>query len=244
MLQVVNGVDQVVSEKLNEAAMEFFALSSAKLAHIHLNSLLEKENIRVSRSPALANHLWSGSFLWTNHVTPSGLAILVFTSESYLKTDIMKQALVLECSTKFNYSEEDVTKLTETMIIFPNSVEELTERLKALLVISSFLFEETKMLPQAAKKLVNWCTDNRSLLEARAASDKFYLTMLTLAIDERIYLWLKSCCKAVNVTSTAVSFMNFTTITSSIELNNFHYAVPSSVKAFRPKSSNENKEDS
>ena len=156
MLQVANGVDQVVSEKLNEAAMEFFALSSAKLAHIHLNSLLETENIRVSISPALANHLWSGSFLWTNHVTPSGLAISVFTSESYLKTDIMKQALVLECSTKFNYSEEDVTKLTETMIIFPTSVEELTERLKALLVISSFLFEVTKMLPQAAKKLVNW----------------------------------------------------------------------------------------
>ena len=46
MLQIANGVDEAASEKLNEIAMEF-ALSSAKLAYIHLNSLLETENIRV-----------------------------------------------------------------------------------------------------------------------------------------------------------------------------------------------------
>lgn len=62
ILQIVNGVDEAVSENLNDAAMKFFALSSAKLAHIHLNSLLETENIRVSISPAFANHLRSGSF--------------------------------------------------------------------------------------------------------------------------------------------------------------------------------------
>lgn len=128
------------------------------------------------------------------------------------------------------------------MIIFPTSVDELIERLRALLVINSFLFEETILLPQTAKKLVNVCVDNRSILEARTASDKFYLTMLTLAIDKKIYLWSKFYCKAVNVTSLSVDFMNFTTITLSIELNNFHYAVPSPVQSFRPKPGSEDKD--
>ena len=50
----------------------------------------------------------------------------------------MKHALGFECSTKLNYSDEDVSKLTEAMIIFPISVDEFIERLKALLAISSF----------------------------------------------------------------------------------------------------------
>ena len=115
MLQIANRVGKAVSDALNDDAMDFLSLSSAKNAHIHLNSILDAENIRVSVSPALANHLWSGSFLWTNHITPSGLASSVLTSLSYLKLDIMQEALVLECSTKFKFSDHDVTKLTETM---------------------------------------------------------------------------------------------------------------------------------
>lgn len=134
-------------EVLNDDAMDFFSLSSAKNAHIYLNSILEAKNIRVSVSPALANHLWSGSFLWINHITPSGLASSVLTSES----DIMQEALALECSTKFKFSDDDVTKLTETMVIFPTSVEDFLQRQKALSLLSCFFFEEHKMLPQASK---------------------------------------------------------------------------------------------
>ena len=85
MLMISNGSSNIVPDTLNDEAMAFFALTKAKLAHIHLNSMFETENIRVSVSPALANHLWNGSFLWTNHDTPSGLAASVLSSESYLK---------------------------------------------------------------------------------------------------------------------------------------------------------------
>jgi len=44
------------------------------------------------------------------------------------------------------------------------------------------------MLPQVLCKMMIWCTDNRSLLEARLASNRNCLPVLTLTIDERIYL--------------------------------------------------------
>ena len=90
--------------------------------------MLETKTIRVSVSPTLTNYLWNGIFLWTNHVTPSGLASLVLTSESYLKNDILQEALVLDNSTKFNISDENISKLTETTIVFPVSVDDFLER--------------------------------------------------------------------------------------------------------------------
>ena len=54
--------------------------------------------------------------------------------------------------------------------------------------------------------------DNRSLLEARASADKQFFTRLLLSIDERIYLWLKSCCRATNVKESKMELMNFNPI--------------------------------
>ena len=233
MIMIANGSSNIVPDTLNDEAMAFFALSKAKLAHIHLNSMLEAENIRVSVSPALANHLWNGSFLWVNHVTPSGLAASVLTSESYLKNDVLQEALVLDISTRFSISDENISKLTETTIVFPVSVDDFLERQKALHLISAFFFEEDKLLPQALKILLNWCNSNRALLEARTSSDKKYLVKLTLAIDERIYLWLRSCCRATNLNDTKQQLMNFHSIVSNIEINCFNYSIPSAVKSLQ-----------
>ena len=104
--------------------------------------------------------------------------------------------MVLDCSTRFNISEENVVKLTETSVISPSTAEEFVERQKALHLLCAFFFEEDKILPQAILTFKNWCFDNRSLLEARLAADKRYLTRLIFAIDESIYLCLKSCCRA------------------------------------------------
>ena len=233
MLMIANGSSNIVPDTLNDEAMAFFALSKAKLAHIHLNSMLETENIRVSVSPALANHLWNGSFLWVNHVTPSGLAASVLTSESYLKNDVLQEALVLDISTRFSISDENVSKLTETTIVFPVTVDEFLERQKALHLLSVFFFEEDKLLPQALKMFLNWCNANRALLEARTSGDKKYLVKLTLAIDERIYLWLRSCCRAANLNDTKQDLMNFHSMVSNIEINCFNYSIPSAVKSLK-----------
>ena len=235
MLMIANGSSNIVPDTLNVDAMAFFALSKAKLAHIHLNSMLETENIRVSVSPALANHLWNGSFLWSNHVTPSGLAASVLTPEIYLKNDVLHEAMVLDISTRFSISNEDVSKLTEITIIFPTSVDDFLERQKALHLLSVFFFQEDKILPQALQIFMNWCSSNRALLEARTSSDKKYLVKLTLAIDERIYLWLRFCCKASNLNEKNKDLMNFHSIVSNIKSNCFYYSIPSVVKPFKAK---------
>ena len=123
--------------------------------------------------------------------------------------DFLQESLVLDVSTKFSMSEESISKLTETTIVFPKNVEEFIERQKALHLICVFFFEEEKLLPQALRILLFWCTSNRSLLEARSANDSKYLVKLMLAIDERIYLWLPSCCRATNVNDTKKELMNF-----------------------------------
>ena len=120
-------------------------------------------------------------------------------------------------------------------------MEEFIERQKALHLICVFFFEEEKLLPQALRILLFWCTSNRSLLEARSANDSKYLVKLMLAIDERIYLWLRSCCRATNVNDTKKELMNFHSITSNIEVNNFSYSILSSVKSLNSEDKSSNK---
>ena len=129
-----------MSGELNKEAMDLFALPNSKAAYIHLNSLLESNKVRCSVSPAMANHLFVGSFRWTNMIKPSGLASLVLTSESYLREIILSEALVLEVSTRFGISSEFVSKLTETTIVFPENCEDMIERFKGLKVLADYFF--------------------------------------------------------------------------------------------------------
>ena len=80
-------------------------------------------------------------------------------------------------------------------------------------------FDSYKLLPQALLSITNWCKDNRSLMEARASSDKHFFTRLLLSVDERIYLWYKSCCRATNINDSKMELMNFGPIISGVESN-------------------------
>ena len=62
MLLIASGEGQAMPDELSKEAMDFFALPNSKAAHIHLNSLLESNKARCSVSPAMANHLFVGSF--------------------------------------------------------------------------------------------------------------------------------------------------------------------------------------
>ena len=119
MLLIASGEGQVVLEELNDEAMAFFVLPNSKVAHINLNSPLESEKVRGSVSPAIADHLFVASFRWSNMIRPSGLASLVLTIESYPRTDVLNEAMVLDLSTRFEISDEYISKLTVTKNNFP-----------------------------------------------------------------------------------------------------------------------------
>ena len=75
----------------------------------------------------MANHLYAASFRWVNMIRPSGFASSILTTKSYLRTDVLNEAMVLDVSTQFDILEEYVTKLTETTIIFPDNCEDVIE---------------------------------------------------------------------------------------------------------------------
>ena len=111
MLLIASEEFQAVSEELNDEAMAFFALPNSKAAYINLNSPLESEKVRVR---------------WSNMSRPLGLASSVLTTESYLRIDVLNKATVLDVSTRFEISDEYISKLTETTIIFPESCEDMS----------------------------------------------------------------------------------------------------------------------
>ena len=173
----------------------------------------------------MANHLYAASFRWVNMIRPSGFASSILTTESYLRTDVLNEAMVLNISTRFDISEEYVTKLTETIIIFLDNCEDMIERFKTVKVLANYFFGSSNIITKAYTSLTNWCSDNRSILEARFAMDTSLIPKLMVSTDERVHLFLKSCVKAEYPNRSSREHLNFQTILMAIELNNLNYFI-------------------
>ena len=140
MLLIAYGEGQVIPETLNSEAMIFFPLPHVKTAHIHLNSLLESEKVRCWVSSAISNHLCISSFRWVNMICPSGFASSILITKLYLRIDVLNEAMVFDVSIRFDMSDEYVTKLTETTIIFRVSCEDMIERFITIKVLVDYFF--------------------------------------------------------------------------------------------------------
>ena len=79
-------------------------------------------------------------------IRSSGFASSILTTESYLRTDVLNEAMVLDVSTRFDISEEYVTKLTETTIIFPDNCEDMIERFKTMKVLANYFFGSSNII--------------------------------------------------------------------------------------------------
>ena len=236
MILIAGTSGEAIPDPFSNEGMQFFSQSNEKNDLIYLNSHLEQRNIRVSVPAAVATLLLHGSFLWTNHCLPSGLAMSLLVFETIDRYDILQEALVIDLSTRFEITATTVDKLTKTHICRPRSTKEFLEKLKALNVITILFWSEVERLPQALTVLSNWCTDNRCLIEARAASDKqFLVAKMSVAIDERIYLWLKSCHKARDGTDTNDTLIDFSSLQSQLEVNNFNYSLPATIQTVKRK---------
>ena len=96
----------------------------------------------------------------------------------------------------------------------------MTERFSALKLIASFFFGEVTVLPQSLTALTNWCEDNIALLKTRLMLDPSFLTKFMMSIDDRIYQWLKQCCKATSIgVKTELDLLNLKIVCSDIQTN-------------------------
>jgi hypothetical protein len=224
-------VGEAQPSKVGDDAMEFFKLPGIRQAHIHLNSLLDSKGIRVSISHAAANALFCGAFKWSNLLTPSGFSASVLESESFLRSDILRDAMVLEASTKFGISDEYVDKLTKTSIQFPTTSEDLIERFKAMQEFGTLFFKMESFIAQFYISLVNWSIKSRRILDLRIAMDPKFIAKFLVATDSRVNLYLETCMSSESPMDVSHRYLDSRKLCEDIEVNSFHYNLPSSVKS-------------
>ena len=229
MILVASSTGEITDPEYSADAAEFFKVSNTLHAQVMLNSLFETEGLDVSVSSAVATSFLYGSFLWRNALSPSGFAASVLTSEGVFRTDTLHEGMVLDYSTKFDMSQSSLNKLTKSHVVFPTDVEDTIQRLKGLKLLSNFFFKKSSYLSQGMTKVVNFCCDNKMILRKHIHLDSKFIAKLICAIDERIYLWLKQCGTHTAVTDTDHSLVEFSSLTSDVQLSRFNYVLPPSV---------------
>ncbi len=240
MLLVASSTGEARPNVLNDTAMEFFSQSNSFNAQIMLNSLMEDARLQVSVSPAVATLLFNGSFLWTNTMTPSGFSGAVLSSENdVLRSDTFEEALVLNLSTKFEMSAASLTKLTKTQVVLPRSVDDTIERFKALKILAVLFFSDGSPIPLGLMHLVDWCEMNKITLSKYFYMDELFLARIIVAVEDRIFQWLRQCCKATSMMDTSLVLIDLKTLTDDLDLGRFTYNLPPSVQVLSKK----NKDD-
>jgi hypothetical protein len=234
MLLNASSIGEAKPSSLTDQAMDFFKLPGIKQAHVHLNSMMESKGIRVSIPHAVVNTLYYGAFRWTNLATPSGFAASVLETESYLRNDVLQNAMVLEAATKFSISDKYVDKLTKTAVQFPVTAEEIIERFKAMRALASFFFPMESYITQFYIQIANWCMKNRGIIDLRVAMDKKFIAKFLVATDNRVNMFLGECMRAEMPMDVSPRWLNSRSIYERIEMGEFNYNLPSSVKTILP----------
>ena len=173
--------------EINKKAAEFFKCTSLLNASILLNSLLEAERIECSVSNAVVTALIHGSLLWASPMQPSGLACSVLTSEDITRQDTLYEGIVLDISIKFEMSSASLEKMTKTQVKLPVDIDGVIDRIRALQVLTEFLFGPRIFGAQGLRGLSNKCLDNKKTLKVKAAQDSKFIAKFLCCIDDRLY---------------------------------------------------------
>ena len=113
MMLVASSRGTVVPSELEEEAQKNFKLSSVSKAQQFLESYLETKSIECTIQTAVANLLLQGCFLWSNPLTPPGLAGSVIASKDVIFNISIHEGILLDFSTKHEISKSSLSKLTK-----------------------------------------------------------------------------------------------------------------------------------
>jgi len=116
MILVASSIGEVTETEPNEKAAQFFKSSSLLNANIFLNSLFEAEQLDCSVSNAVTNAFLHGSFLWSNALTPSGLAASVITTEDLLTTSSDLEQIYSYKRISYAYGIQGTTRSRQLLI--------------------------------------------------------------------------------------------------------------------------------
>ena len=243
MILIASSQGEASPIEASEETLEFFKQSSVLNAQIFLNSYFESEKIECSVSTALTTSLMHGSFLWTNSLTPSGLASSVITSSDIIRADTLHEGIVLDYSTKYEMNSSSLAKLTKTQILFPVDVESTIERLKAFHALVKLFLGKLSYPQQGLRRLVNLCSDNRRLLRTRQYLDDMFIPKFLFSVDDRLNQWLHQCCTADSIMDTNLELTNFSSIFNDIQMNKFVCHLPPNIMKLHKRDTEDQSDD-
>ena len=230
MMLVASSRGTVVPSELEEEAMNFFKLSSVSRAQQFLESYLETKSIKCTIQTAVANLLLQGCFIWSNPLTPSGLAGSVIASKDVIFNNSIHEGILLDFSTKHEISKASLSKLTKTQVMYPSTIELTIERIEALVALAELFFTDRSVLTEGLLVLLKMSKINKTLLRTKLYLDKMFIAKFLFSIDDRINKWLGECAKAKDITETSLELVDFSTIVSDLKLNRYFCDLPSNIK--------------
>ena len=216
MILVASSRGDVTATKMNNDGIEFFQQSSSLLAKIFLNSYLESRDIECTISSAQATILMHGSFLWTNTITPSGLAASVITTKDIIGNDTLYKGIVLDYSIKHEINKELLGKLTKTQVVYPTHIEATIQRLDALIALYKLFFGDGSWIHKGLDEFVLECKRNKLLLKRKLCLDELFIPKLLYSVNDRVNQWLSQCCREDLVENTSLALVSFVDIISKL----------------------------
>ena len=230
MLLVASSFGTVTCTHLNPDGLEFFSQSSSLHSQIFLNSYLEARDIDCSISSALATILMHGSFTWANAVTPSGLASSVISSKDIMNNDTLYEGIVLDYSIKHEITNESLSKLTKTKVLYPTDIEAMIQRLDALTALAELFFGDTSLIYKGLDELIYACRKNKTLLRRKLCLDDMFIPKFLYSVDDRVNQWLIQCSQSDNVEETSMELVQFSNLIVKLQLNEFSCFLPVNIK--------------
>ena len=208
----------------------FFSKNTVLNAQLFLNSFLENLKLEVSVSLAQATILQLGGFLWADSVSPSGFASSLLSDLEVSRPDLLQEGIILDYATKHEMSKSSLEKLTKTQILFPKELNQSLERLRGFKALSSLFFGEISYPVQGLSKLINLCESNKDVLRTKIYFDEMFIAKLLYLVDDRMFQWLKQCCRVSRVSETNIALMDFAQIFYDMQANRFMCFLPPSIK--------------
>lgn len=114
----------------------------------------------------------------------------------------------------------------------------MIEIFKGVKALADFFFRADTTITQAYIFLLNWCQDNRQMLEGTCAMDNLLIPEIMVSTYERLHLFLKLRVTADYPNKACLQYLHFSMITFALELNHFNYYFQPPIKQIKRSPSN------
>ena len=105
----------------------------------------------------------------------------------------------------------------------------MIDRMKAFHALTKLFFGENSFPEQGLRKLINLCDSNKDVLRTKLYLDDMFIAKFLFLIDDRMYQWLKQCCRVSSIRETNILLMDYSQLFYDLQSNRFFCVLPQSI---------------